>query len=137
MLTGKHAFEGEDVSDTLANILKSEPDWTALPTETPVAIRTLLRRSLARDRKQRLDSATAVRLELEGRLEAQEPSYSTPSHTARLRRVAAGLSALVLLTITGLAGFVSVREVATNADTGQRFSGVNAPSVNRHGAAWR
>ena len=35
MLTGKRAFDGDDISDTLANILKSEPDWSALPADTP------------------------------------------------------------------------------------------------------
>ena len=31
MLTGRRPFEGEDVADTLAAVLKSEPDWNALP----------------------------------------------------------------------------------------------------------
>ena len=39
MLTGRRAFEGEDVSDTLANVLKSEPDWNALPADVPPHIR--------------------------------------------------------------------------------------------------
>ena len=38
MLTGKRAFEGEDVSDTLANVLKTEPDWKRLPATTPPAV---------------------------------------------------------------------------------------------------
>ena len=42
MLTGKRAFEGDDVSDTLAAVLRGEPDWNALPAEVPVPIRTLL-----------------------------------------------------------------------------------------------
>ena len=42
MLTGKRPFDGEDVSDTLANVLKREPDWTALRSDVPPAIRTLL-----------------------------------------------------------------------------------------------
>jgi eukaryotic-like serine/threonine-protein kinase len=37
MLTGKRAFDGEDIGDTLANALKSEPDWTALPSHSPAA----------------------------------------------------------------------------------------------------
>ncbi len=41
-LTGKRAFDGDDVSDTLANILKTEPDWNALPAETPSAVRRVL-----------------------------------------------------------------------------------------------
>ena len=54
MLTGRRAFEGEDVSDTLANVLKSEPDWTALPADVPPHIRTLIQRCLAKDRRQRV-----------------------------------------------------------------------------------
>ena len=54
MLTGNRAFPGEDVAETVASILKSEPDWTALPRETPTAIRRLLRRSPAKDPKMRL-----------------------------------------------------------------------------------
>ena len=49
MLTGRRAFDGEDVSDTLANILKREPDWSALPPGTPPAIERVLRRCLTRD----------------------------------------------------------------------------------------
>ena len=37
MVTGRPAFDGDDVSDTLANILKAEPDWAALPPDTPQA----------------------------------------------------------------------------------------------------
>ena len=42
MLTGKPAFGGDDISDTLANVLKADPDWTALPASLPPAIRTLV-----------------------------------------------------------------------------------------------
>ena len=35
MLTGRRAFEGEDLADTLASVLKSEPDWNALPVDVP------------------------------------------------------------------------------------------------------
>src|SRR5438128_3951062 len=54
MLTGTRAFEGEDVSDTLAAVLRGEPDWTALPADVPPAIRTLIQRCLAKDRRQRI-----------------------------------------------------------------------------------
>ena len=54
MLTGKRAFEGEDVSDTLGLILTRAPDWTKLPANTPSSIRTLVRRCLEKDRKRRL-----------------------------------------------------------------------------------
>ena len=44
MLTGKRPFDGDDVSDTLANVLKIDPDWSALPASVPASIRALLRR---------------------------------------------------------------------------------------------
>ena len=54
MLTGRRPFEGEDVSDTLAAVLKSEPDWNALPADVPPHIRMLIQRCLAKDRRQRM-----------------------------------------------------------------------------------
>jgi eukaryotic-like serine/threonine-protein kinase len=65
MLTGHRAFEGEDVSDTLAFILTKEPDWSALPPTTPASIRRLLRRLLQKDRSRRLESAADSRLEID------------------------------------------------------------------------
>src|SRR5262252_5622582 len=70
MLTGRQVFNGETVSHVLAAVLKDEPDWTALPADTPAPIRRLLRRSLAKNRKQRLDSATDARLDIEDALTA-------------------------------------------------------------------
>jgi Tol biopolymer transport system component/tRNA A-37 threonylcarbamoyl transferase component Bud32 len=64
MLTGRHLFRGETVSDTLADVLKTDPDWTALPPETPESIRRLLRRCLERDRKGRLHDAADALIEI-------------------------------------------------------------------------
>jgi serine/threonine protein kinase len=61
MLTGKKAFEGEDVSDTLAAILRGEPDWSALPADVPPALRTLIKRCLERDRRSRIPDLSVVR----------------------------------------------------------------------------
>jgi len=71
MLTGRRAFAGDDVSDTLANILKSEPDWTALPAGTPTALRRLLRRCLSKDLAGRLPDIGVARLEI---ADAMSPS---------------------------------------------------------------
>src|SRR5262249_38275039 len=49
ILTGKRAFEGEEITDTLAAVLRAEPDWTALPPSTPTSIRRLLLRCLEKD----------------------------------------------------------------------------------------
>ncbi len=65
MLTGRRAFDGEHVSDTLTRVLTKDPDWSALPADTPAPVRRLLRRCLEKDRKRRLDSAAAARLEID------------------------------------------------------------------------
>jgi eukaryotic-like serine/threonine-protein kinase len=54
MLTGKKAFEGDAVTETLAAVLKNEPDWSRLPAATPMRVRVLLQRCLQKDPKQRL-----------------------------------------------------------------------------------
>ena len=56
MLTGKKAFAGEDVSEVLASIIKTEPDWKAVPTDLDPRIQNLLRRCLRKDRKNRRQS---------------------------------------------------------------------------------
>jgi serine/threonine protein kinase len=61
MLTARRAFEGEDITDTVAAIMRDEPDWSVLPARTPANVRTLLQRCLAKDRRQRLsDIAVAL-----------------------------------------------------------------------------
>ncbi len=64
-LTGRGLFGGETVSDSLAAILRKDPDWSALPAETPAIVRRLLQRLLARDPARRMQDAGDVRLELE------------------------------------------------------------------------
>ncbi|HXT71588.1 MAG TPA: protein kinase [Vicinamibacterales bacterium] len=65
MLTGKRAFEGDDISITLANVLKDEPKWNALPADLPAPLARLLRRCLEKEPKRRLSSIGDARLELE------------------------------------------------------------------------
>src|SRR5205085_218345 len=72
MLTGRRAFEGEDVTETLAAILMREPDWTPLPAATPAAIRKLLRRCLARDPRERLRDIGDAGLEIREALTTSE-----------------------------------------------------------------
>jgi eukaryotic-like serine/threonine-protein kinase len=78
MLTGKPAFAGEDVADTLAFVLTKEPDWTALPTNTPASIKRLLRRCLEKDRKRRLADSADARLEIEEALVAPFSAAEAP-----------------------------------------------------------
>jgi eukaryotic-like serine/threonine-protein kinase len=69
MLTGKRAFGGESVSETLADVMKTEPRWSALPSETPAALRNVVRRCLEKDPRQRMRDIGDVRLALEGAFE--------------------------------------------------------------------
>jgi serine/threonine protein kinase len=74
MLTGRQAFDGETVSDTLASVLKSDVDFARLPAETPTRIRRLLERCLKKDPRLRLPHIGVARLEIEEeRLEPSPP----------------------------------------------------------------
>ena len=66
MLTGKRAFEGEDVSDTLAAVLRGAPDWSVLPSQLSPILLVYLQRCLTRDPAQRVHDIADVRLALEG-----------------------------------------------------------------------
>jgi eukaryotic-like serine/threonine-protein kinase len=61
MLTGRRTFPGDDLSDTLAEVLKGEPDWNALSDDVPEHIRLLLRRSLEKDRNRRVADISIAR----------------------------------------------------------------------------
>ena len=62
MLTGERLFTGATVSDTLASVLRTDPDWNGLPVDMPSAVRRLLRRCLERDRKERLQHVGDARV---------------------------------------------------------------------------
>ena len=64
MLTGARAFDGDDVTEVLAAVIRSEPDWRKLPVETPPEIRRLLRRCIVKDRRERLPHIAMARLDI-------------------------------------------------------------------------
>ena len=65
MLTGKQAFIGETLTDTLAAVVRAEPEWDTLPASTPEVIQRLLRRCLTKDLKQRLRDIGEARIQIE------------------------------------------------------------------------
>ena len=73
MLTGRLAFEGETVSDTLAAVLRADIDWSLLPADTPPKVRRLLQRCLERDPKRRLRDIGDAWIEMEA------PDEPTPA----------------------------------------------------------
>ena len=115
MLAGKRAFRGETVSETLAEVLKSEPQWTALPSETPVALRNVIRRCLEKEPRQRVRDIGDVRLALE---EAFPPATAAAVGTTAVavsrlrvwqRRAAAVIIAVSLVAAGGLAVWTLTR----------------------------
>ena len=81
MLTGKRAFEGDDVSETLASVLAREPDWRQLPATMPQGLQRLIRRCLERDSKLRLRDIGEARIEIT-RIEAGAHDGATTPETA-------------------------------------------------------
>ena len=97
MLTGGRAFDGEDTSEILATVLKSEPNWQALPADTPSSIRRLLRRCLEKDPRKRLSAIADARLELE-EIEPPAPSVAVPVPQRRFGQRAALIAGIVVAT---------------------------------------
>jgi eukaryotic-like serine/threonine-protein kinase len=62
MLTGRMAFSGETVTDTLAAVIRAEPEWSELPGSTPAPLRLLLQRCLQKDARQRLRDIGEARI---------------------------------------------------------------------------
>jgi serine/threonine protein kinase len=79
LLAGRRTFAGDTASDSMAAILKQEPDWAALPAETPAAIRNLLRRCLQKDRDRRLQSIGDARIEIDEALSGAPHETAAPS----------------------------------------------------------
>ena len=83
MLGGSRAFHGDTVSDTLASVLKLEPDWSLLPGDLPRGVQRLLRRCLHKDPRQRLHDIADARIEIDEALAApHEPQTAEGTATA-------------------------------------------------------
>ncbi len=108
MLTGTPAFAGNGVAEVLANVIKTEPEWTALPANTPPALRLCLQRCLQKDLRQRFHDIADVRLAMEGAFE--QPTRDSDS-TQRGRRSLARLAyvgwAIALVAIAAVLAIVA------------------------------
>jgi len=108
MLTGKVAFPGESVTDTLAGVIRAEPDWSLLPATTPMRVRVLLQRCLQKDPKQRLRDIGDARISLDEVLSgAAEPALigAPPVVVSTWRRALPWALGLLAAVITGFAGW--------------------------------
>jgi eukaryotic-like serine/threonine-protein kinase len=117
MLTGKPAFGGDDVADTLAAVLRGEPDWSALPPSVSPTLRTYLRRCLSRDPAQRVHDVADMRLAIEGAFDVPLESLpSTPAvRTPALRRrrlLVYVAGAVALAAVASLLGSLTARRLS-------------------------
>jgi serine/threonine-protein kinase len=103
MLTGRRAFSGEDVSDTLAGILRGDPDWSLLPSSVSPTVRHYLKRCLVKEPSQRVRDIGDMRLALEGVFDV--PAETVPVPSASTRRAwrwrLAAVGALAVAVIAG------------------------------------
>jgi serine/threonine protein kinase/Tol biopolymer transport system component len=107
MLTGARAFPGDDLSETLAAVIKSGPDWDALSPETPGSIHRLLRRCLNKERKARLGDAASLRIEIDEAQSEPESTRSVPRSFRKERIVwATGVALLALISALAVAAMV-------------------------------
>jgi len=111
MLTGKRAFAGDDVADTMASVLRDQPDWNALPDDVPTAIRVVVRHCLDKDRRRRIADISTIRFVLD------QPAISTVVGGVRaepaVSRQMAWRRALPIATATVVASVVTGAAVWT------------------------
>jgi Tol biopolymer transport system component len=112
MLAGRRAFDGETMSDTLAAILAHEPDWSAIPTDTPARLVELLRRCLAKDPRVRLRDIGDARFEIDRAGSPVEASSRVDEAPARGARGHGRRTAGALLLGVG-AGALAAWSIAT------------------------
>jgi len=129
MLTGLAPFASETISDTLAAILEREPDHTILPADTPAPIRRLLRRCFEKDRKRRLDSASAARLEIEDAI-AFPAAESVPRAPTRSRRTPVALATLTALAVIAvMVAGILMRPAPADPEQPTRFAITATPGL--------
>jgi serine/threonine protein kinase len=98
MLTGQRAFQGDDATDTIVAVVSKEPDWSALPPAVSAHIRKLLQRCLEKDPKRRLDSAAAIRIEIDDA--PNLPNLPNPPNPPNLPWAVALVAALAAVAAT-------------------------------------
>jgi eukaryotic-like serine/threonine-protein kinase len=145
MLTGRRAFEGEDVADTLASVLKAEPNWSALPPEVPVSIRTLLAGCLAKDRRQRIADVSVALFVIDHHRTIESSGIGAPVSATRESRLRTALLASAVVVVglaTGYGAWMlkpaaprGVTRFTITLPMGDRFSnlGVHAVALSADG----
>jgi Tol biopolymer transport system component len=135
MLSGRRAFEGDTISDTIARVLEREPHWDALPRNTPSTVRTLLRRCLRKDPQKRLHDIADAMLDLDDASVTPQGAVDADAGSARGRSSRAVLPWLVALALGGALAWVGWRDYrASRASTAPAASPADPVQLNIHSA---
>jgi serine/threonine protein kinase/Tol biopolymer transport system component len=128
MLTGRRAFGGDEVSDTLAFVITKDIEWDALPPDTPSSIRRLLHRCLEKDPKRRLHDIADARLELDEPPDTRPTTHDQRqttddqrSTTTWWRRALPAVAVVVASALTGLAVWTVMRPAPAKPVSVQRY----------------
>jgi eukaryotic-like serine/threonine-protein kinase len=131
-LTGRQLFKGETVSDLIAKILQTEPDWSALPAATPGRVRALLQRCLTRDPRVRLRDIGEARVALSATGDAAEPALPGAQPVRPGRSGVPGWAALVgALALAAIVGFIALRAGMSSAPAPVRRLDLAATDIDQ------
>ncbi len=130
MFTGKRLFDGDSVSDVLVAVMTRDPDWSQLPPQIPSSVRTLLRRCLARDPKQRLHDIADARIVIDEAISGvpADAALATAGTKGRGQGVLLGL-VLLLAAITAALGWIVARNTPAVPTPSRTLSVVLPPNL--------
>ena len=116
MLTGKRAFEGDDVADTLAAVLRGTPEWAAIPSSVPAPLITLIARCLEKDRRKRIgDISVPLFLLRDSNLLSPQPARQPFTPSSRRTHVAVAILGLTVAALGGAMIWLITRRQADSA----------------------
>ena len=133
MLTGRRAFAGDDITDTLAAVVRAEPDWSLIPTGLSPTLLVFLKRCLQKDPKLRIGDIHDVRLALDGAFDTPTAQTTAPAAASMPRsRLAWTAFAVAVLGMIALAipAVRHLREVPPPAPPETRLDIVTPDSPN-------
>ena len=129
MLTGRRAFAGGDVTETITAVMRDEPDWTLLPSGLSPSIERFIRRSVAKNPRERVQDAGDLRLALEGAFDIDAARTAGTPAPERRRTGLMAAAALALAATAAAAGWYLRPAPATPDVPVRRFAVSPAPAV--------
>jgi serine/threonine protein kinase/Tol biopolymer transport system component len=130
MLTGRRCFGGEDTTETIAAIVRADPDWSRLPAATPDGVRRLLRRCLVKDPHQRLADIRDARLEIDDARTLQPEPAAGPDRSRRRERLLWSAAVAALAALAAAAFWRGARTPANASRTEMHLEIASPPTTD-------